>query len=175
MPCAEKLENRRGDIFLVVLKFLDSSVNPLIIGIMEHRKDFNCNGAVKHTPEERAPCLEPNMNNKKKSVEKVDVTVHLYDKAGCASPWTPREKHLTAVCALLFCACIAFVAVAFIRDVEGKSFCSIIAISTFINRISRCAESDYSLINGFVTYILFASKLHGNRRCIIGLFSILSP
>lgn len=87
---------------------------------MEHpRKDFNCNGAVKHSPEERAPCLEPTMKTKKNSLDKVDVTVHLYNNTGCSGQWTSREKYLTAVCVLLFCACIAFVAVAFIRDREG--------------------------------------------------------
>lgn len=89
---------------------------------MEHpRKDFNCNGAVKHSPEERAPCLEPTMKTKKNSLDKVDVTVHLYNNTGCSGRWTSREKYLTAVCVLLFCACIAFVAVAFIRDREDTS------------------------------------------------------
>lgn len=88
---------------------------------MEHRrKDFNCNGAVKHSPEERAPCLEPNMKNKN-SADKVDVTVHLYNNTGCSGQWTSREKYLTVVCVLLFCACIAFVAVAFIRHREDTS------------------------------------------------------
>lgn len=89
---------------------------------MEHSKDFNCNGAVKHIPEERAPCLESNMKNKRNSVEKVDVTVHLYNNAGCSGLWTPREKYLTVVCILLFCACIAFIAVAFIRDHQGRFY-----------------------------------------------------
>lgn len=88
---------------------------------MEHRrKDFNCNGAVKHSPEERAPCLEPNMKNKN-SADKVDVTVHLYNNTGCSGQWTSREKYLAVVCVLLFCACIAFVAVAFIRHREDTS------------------------------------------------------
>lgn len=86
--------------------------------MMDNRKDFNCNGDIKHNREERAPCLDKNMKNKRNSLDKVDVTVHLYDNTGCSGPWTSREKYLTVVCVLLFSACIAFVTVAFIRDNE---------------------------------------------------------
>lgn len=114
------LEYRRVhvEIFCCALWSSDSIVNSLIKGMEHRRKDFNCNGAVKHSPEERAPCLEPNMKNKN-SADKVDVTVHLYNNTGCSGQWTSREKYLTVVCVLLFCACIAFVAVAFIRHREG--------------------------------------------------------